>query len=88
MFHLQGITPHLIQRPEDIPYMNIMFFIPAAIGAVLGIVKVPGENHYHCGLCDEELIFSNHLKRHMKIHTGDMVTVTTFRLLTTTSFVV
>ena len=36
----QGITPVLIQEPHQIPYMNIMFFIPAAIGTVLGIVMV------------------------------------------------
>ena len=38
--HSQGVTPLVIQYPEHIPYMNIMFFIPAAVGAVLGIVKV------------------------------------------------
>jgi len=36
----QGITPILIQEPSDIPYMNIMFFIPAAIGTLLGIMMV------------------------------------------------
>jgi len=36
----QGLTPLLITRPEHVPYMNIMFFVPAAVGAVLGIVAV------------------------------------------------
>jgi len=36
----QGITPVLIQDPDQIPYMNIMFFIPAAIGTLLGIFVV------------------------------------------------
>ena len=41
----QGLTPWIITQPDHIPYMNIMFFCPAAIGAVLGILKVkPSEN--------------------------------------------
>jgi len=36
----QGMTPLIITKPDHIPYMNIMFFCPAAIGAVLGILKV------------------------------------------------
>jgi len=36
----QGITPLIVKRPSDVPYMNIMFFIPAAVGTVLGITKV------------------------------------------------
>ena len=34
------MTPLIITKPDHIPYMNIMFFCPAAIGAVLGILKV------------------------------------------------
>ena len=37
---IQGLTPLIITQPDHIPYMNIMFFCPAAIGAVLGILKV------------------------------------------------
>ena len=36
----QGVTPVIIQDPDQIPLMNIMFFIPAAIGTVFGIVMV------------------------------------------------
>jgi len=36
----QGLTPVIIQRPDQIPIMNIMFFIPAGIGAVLGLVMI------------------------------------------------
>jgi len=36
----QGVTPALVQLPSDIPYMNIGFFVPALIGAILGIILV------------------------------------------------
>lgn len=36
----QGLTPHFIKTPADIPLMNIVFFIPAAFGVLLGIFKV------------------------------------------------
>ena len=36
----QGVTPSLVQLPSDIPYMNIGFFVPALIGAILGIILV------------------------------------------------
>lgn len=36
----QGITPLIVRKPEHVPYMNIVFFIPAGVGAVLGILKV------------------------------------------------
>jgi len=36
----QGLTPLIIKSPDQIPLMNIIFFIPAGIGAVLGIIKV------------------------------------------------
>ena len=36
----QGLTPLIIHRPDQIPIMNIIFFIPAAIGAVLGLVLI------------------------------------------------
>ena len=34
------MTPVLKQEPHQIPYMNIMFFIPAAVGTLLGIFVV------------------------------------------------
>ena len=36
----QGVTPALVQRPSDIPYMNIAFFIPALLGTAFGIFLV------------------------------------------------
>jgi len=36
----QGVTPALVQRPSDIPYMNIAFFVPALLGTILGIFLV------------------------------------------------
>jgi hypothetical protein len=29
-----------VQAPSDIPIMNIVFFVPAGVGAVLGLIKV------------------------------------------------
>ena len=36
----QGVTSALVQRPLDIPYMNIAFFVPALLGTILGIFLV------------------------------------------------
>ncbi len=36
----QALTPLIVQAPSDIPIMNIVFFVPAGVGAVLGLIKV------------------------------------------------
>ncbi len=35
-----AITPLIVRSPEDVPIMNIVWFIPAALGSILAIVKV------------------------------------------------
>ncbi len=32
-----GITPLIFTHPEDIPYMNIAWFVPSAISAVITV---------------------------------------------------
>jgi hypothetical protein len=39
----QGITPLLVKSPDDIPLMNIVFFVPAFIGALLGVFKITSD---------------------------------------------
>ncbi|XP_040578384.1 solute carrier family 49 member A3 [Lepeophtheirus salmonis] len=36
----QGLTPQIAPSPEKIPRMNILWFIPAAIGSIITIIKV------------------------------------------------
>ena len=36
----QGVTPWLVRKPEDVPIMNIVWFIPAGLGAILTLWKV------------------------------------------------
>lgn len=36
----QGITPLLVKAPEQVPLMNIVWFIPAGLGAILTMWKV------------------------------------------------
>lgn len=36
----QAITPFIVRAPSDIPYMNIVWFIPAALGTILTLWKV------------------------------------------------
>ena len=36
----QFCTPFIVQKAEDVPLMNIIWFIPAGIGALLTIWKV------------------------------------------------
>ena len=36
----QFCTPFIVKKPEDVPLMNIIWFIPAGLGALLTIWKV------------------------------------------------
>ena len=36
----QFCTPFIVRKPEDVPLMNIIWFIPAGLGALLTIWKV------------------------------------------------
>ncbi len=36
----QGVTPLLVREPSDVPIMNIIWFVPAAVGALLTMFKV------------------------------------------------
>jgi MFS family permease len=36
----QGLTPLLVQHESDVPIMNIVWFIPAGLGAILTMWKV------------------------------------------------
>ena len=36
----QGVTPILVSTPEDIPIMNIVWFMPALIGSILTFFSV------------------------------------------------
>ena len=36
----QFVTPFMVQSPESVPLMNIVWFIPAGVGALLTIWKV------------------------------------------------
>ena len=36
----QFCTPFIVQKPEHVPLMNIIWFIPAGLGALLTIWKV------------------------------------------------
>ena len=36
----QFCTPFIVQKAEDVPLMNIIWFIPAGLGALLTIWKV------------------------------------------------
>jgi hypothetical protein len=36
----QAITPLIVRSPEDVPIMNIVWFVPAAFGALLTMWKV------------------------------------------------
>ena len=40
----QGVTPLMVRAPEDVPLMNVVWFIPAGIGAVLTLWKVRREH--------------------------------------------
>ncbi len=36
----EGVTPLIVSKPEDVAYMNIVWFAPAAVGAVITMFKV------------------------------------------------
>ena len=36
----QGITPLFVQEPKDVPILNIVWFVPAAIGLVLALTTI------------------------------------------------
>ena len=36
----QGLTPLMVRKPENVALMNIVWFIPAAFGAILTMFKV------------------------------------------------
>ncbi len=37
---MQGITPLIVHEASDVPLMNIVWFVPAAAGALLTMFKV------------------------------------------------
>ena len=36
----QGITPLFVREPQDVPLLNIVWFIPAAVGLILALFTI------------------------------------------------
>ena len=36
----QGITPLFVQEPSDVPLLNIVWFVPAAVGLILALTTI------------------------------------------------
>ena len=36
----QGVTPLFVRQPSDVPWLNIVWFIPAAVGLILALTTV------------------------------------------------
>ena len=36
----QGITPLFVREPSDVPLLNIVWFVPAAVGLVLALTTI------------------------------------------------
>ena len=57
-----SLTPVMVgERPENIPYMNIAWFIPAIIGSILTAAKVkvsPFHTFYFRGFADLAIFLS------------------------------
>ena len=67
----QGVTPALVQHPHSIPYMNIAFFVPALVGAFLGLLLVKTNLPLTPPSASEEQqrqIENNNLKKLVKHH--------------------